>query len=76
MSWWPGKKVLVAPRWIDRFSWEESKVFMELPRETIKEAPEYEEDLLLDRKYEASLHEHYSRPGYWNDKTDAGKTSY
>jgi hypothetical protein len=24
-NWWPGKKVLVSPLWIDRVSWSESK---------------------------------------------------
>lgn len=50
-------------------------MFIDLPRETIKQAPEYAEDLLLNRKYETSLHKHYSRSGYWDDKTDAGKRS-
>ena len=27
-NWWPGKKVLVAPHWIERVSWSESKVFI------------------------------------------------
>jgi hypothetical protein len=25
-NWWPGKKVLVSPAWIERVSWEDSKV--------------------------------------------------
>ena len=24
-NWWPGKKVLISPQWIDRVSWDESK---------------------------------------------------
>ena len=31
-NWWPGKQVLVSPRWIDRVSWSESKVFVSLSR--------------------------------------------
>jgi hypothetical protein len=27
-NWWPGKKVLVSPAWIDRMSWEDSKVYV------------------------------------------------
>jgi len=27
-NFWPGKKVLVSPQWIERISWEESKVFV------------------------------------------------
>jgi uncharacterized protein YrrD len=64
-NWLPGKKILIAPQWIDRVSWNESKVFIKLPRETIQQAPEYTEESLLTRDYETKLHRHYSRPGYW-----------
>lgn len=72
-NWWPGKQVLVSPRWIDRVSWSESKVFVSLSRETIKNAPEYTEDALLTRDYETGLHRHYDRPGYWVDEPIAKK---
>ena len=67
-NWWPGKKVLLSPRWIERVSWSESKVFVNLSRETIKQAPEYTEDSLLTRDYETKLHRHYNRQGYWLDE--------
>lgn len=67
-NWWPGEKVLVSPQWIERASWEDSKVFINLTREAIKQSPRYTEDLLLTRDYETKLHEHYNRPGYWADK--------
>ncbi|MCY7337938.1 MAG: PRC-barrel domain-containing protein [Chamaesiphon sp.] len=70
-NWWPGKKILLAPQWIDRVSWNESKVFVNLPRETIKQAPAYTEDSLPSRDYETSLHRHYNRPGYWDNKSTA-----
>lgn len=64
-NWWPGKKVLVSPQWIDRVSWGESKVFVHLTREAVKQSPEYTEESLLTRDYETGLHRHYDRPGYW-----------
>jgi hypothetical protein len=66
-NWWPGKKVLIAPRWIERVSWNELKVFLNLPRETIKQSPEYSEEAMLSRDYETRLHRHYNRQGYWID---------
>jgi hypothetical protein len=66
-NWWPGKKVLVSPLWIDRVEWSASKVFINLSRETIQGSPEYTEDALLTRDYEIGLHRHYSRKGYWAD---------
>lgn len=68
VNWWPGKRVLVAARWIERVSWEASKVFVNLSREAIKQAPEFTEEALLTRDYESRLHDHYSRPGYWVDE--------
>lgn len=66
-NWWPGQHVLVSPQWIERVSWEESKVFVNLSRETIKRSPEYTPES-LSREYETELHQHYSRQGYWADE--------
>jgi len=68
-NWWPGKKVLISPRWIDSISWSESKVFVNLLRETIRQSPEYTEESLLTRDYETGLHRHYQRQGYWVDES-------
>ncbi|MDD2475059.1 MAG: PRC-barrel domain-containing protein [Dysgonamonadaceae bacterium] len=67
-KWWGGKKVLISPQWIDRISWDESKVFVNLSRESIKQSPEYTDDFLLTRDYEDQLHHHYKRKGYWIDE--------
>jgi hypothetical protein len=67
-NWWPGKRVLVAPKWIERISWDASKIYVNLSREAIKQSPEYTEESLLTREYEADLHRHYQRPGYWVDE--------
>jgi len=60
-NFWSGKKVLVSPKWIERVSWGESKVFVNLSRDTIKQSPEYTEESLLSRDYEDRLHRHYNR---------------
>jgi hypothetical protein len=70
-NWWPGKKVLVSPQGVDRVSWGERKVFVNLSRETIKQSPEYTEESLLTRDYEIGLHGHYDRKGYWVDELAA-----
>jgi len=72
-NWWPGKKVLVSPQWIDRLGWSESKVFFKLTREAIKQSPEFTEDSLLTRDYETELFQHYQREGYWTQEF-AGKS--
>jgi predicted glycosyl hydrolase (DUF1957 family) len=71
-NWWPGKKVLVAPQWIDRVSWAESKVFVGLSRAAIKQSPKYTDQSLIDRDFETRLYGHYSRHGYWVDESALG----
>lgn len=61
----PGKKVLISPEWIGRISWEDSKVFVDLTSESIRQAPEYDKDISLTRDYESRLYEHYNKQGYW-----------
>ena len=64
-NWWPGKKVLVAPAWIERVSWTDSKVHVGLSREAIQNGPEYVESMPITREYENRLYFHYGRPPYW-----------
>jgi hypothetical protein len=46
-------------------SWEDSKVYVSLTRETIKDAPEYIESTMITREYERQLHAYYGWPPYW-----------
>jgi hypothetical protein len=64
-NWWPGKKVLVSPAWIERVSWTDSKVYTGLSREAIQSGPEYDESKPVTREYENRLYFHYGRPPYW-----------
>jgi hypothetical protein len=64
-NWWPGKKVLISPKWIEDVSWETKEVAINLSCETIKSAPEYTDDSLLTRDYVTGLYGHYNRDGYW-----------
>ncbi|MBF0104385.1 MAG: PRC-barrel domain containing protein [Deltaproteobacteria bacterium] len=66
-NWMPGKKVIISPKWIDHIIWEDSKVFVNLTRETIKQSPEYSDKALIKRDYEVKLHHHLNREGYWGD---------
>jgi len=64
-NWLPGKKVLVSPGWIKRVSWAESKVYIELPIELIKDSPEYNPSDPVNREYEEGLYDYYGRTKYW-----------
>jgi hypothetical protein len=39
--WFSGKEIVISPKHIDRISYEESKVFVNVTKEAILEAPEY-----------------------------------
>ncbi len=64
-NWWPGQKVLISPDWVERVSWEDSKVYVGLSREAIKNGPKYTDATPITREYEHRLHLHYGRPPYW-----------
>jgi len=64
-NWWPGKKVLLAPSWIQRISWMSSKIYVSIAREAIQGAPAYVEGTAVTREYEQLLYQHYERAPYW-----------
>jgi uncharacterized protein YrrD len=72
-NWWPGKRILISPRWIKHISWSEATVSVNLSLAAIKQSPEYSESSPLSREYEAELHRHYNYNGYWVDEPVAGK---
>lgn len=69
-NWWPGKKVVVSPEWIERVDWSDAKVHVGVTREQIKKSPEYDPSGPVERDYETRLHDHYGRPSYWSDRGD------
>ena len=74
-NWWPGKKVLLPPGWVERVSWEESKVFVGVTREAIQTCEEHKDGTPILREYENRLYFHYGRPPYWLNEA-ASKTSH
>jgi hypothetical protein len=64
-TWWPGKHFLLAPQWTAWVSWTESRVYVDLDRETIRHAPQYDPDLELTRDFEQKLFAHYNQKPYW-----------
>lgn len=61
-----GKKVLISPEWIDHISWDDSRVYINLTKEAIKESPEYSDESGLTRDYESSLFGYYKKTPYWS----------
>jgi len=68
-NWWPGKKVLVSPQWIESVSWNNAKVFVDLPNEL----PEYLGSRPGKCDPETRLQQSYHRENHWasNDPAHA-----
>jgi len=64
-NWLPGRKVLVSPEWIQRVSWEDSKVYVDLSKRHIEAAPEFDSSVPLIREHEERLYTHLGRVKYW-----------
>jgi hypothetical protein len=64
-NWWMGHQVLIAPEWIEKVSWHDATVSVNVTRQAVKDAPPFDSTTDLDRKREISLYEHHGRPGYW-----------
>ncbi len=58
-NWLPGRKVLILPRWITRIDWGESKVYVNLSLESIKNSPEFDSSKPVDMIAERELLDHY-----------------
>lgn len=65
-NWLPGRKVLVSPKWIHQVSWDNMQVVVDLPRDRIKNSPEYDPTRPVDRDYETRLFDFYGQPPYWD----------
>jgi hypothetical protein len=65
-NWLPGKRVLVSPAWIERISWADSEVYVDLSQEEIKNSPKFDPRQPVNREYEERLYDLHGRPRYWN----------
>lgn len=65
-NWWPGKHVLLSTEWITAVDWNRSTVQVNVTKEAVRNAPEYDPARWIDRDYEARYHGSYGRPGYWD----------
>jgi len=64
-NWLPGKKVLLDPMWIREIRWGDHRVRVDLGRDEITSAPEYDPDVPITRAYESRLYDHFGKEGYW-----------
>ena len=60
-NWFPGKKVLIAPKMIKEINWETAIVIVNATEDIIKNSPEYTPGEELKESYESDLQDYYGR---------------
>jgi uncharacterized protein YrrD len=72
-NWWPGKHVLISPKRIERVSWEEKSVMVNVTREQVESSPEYNPNHLPQEEGYGDVYWHMGRPmPVPEDRRDAG----
>lgn len=64
-SWLSGRQVLVSTQWIDSVEWADSRVVVNLSVDAIKNSPEFDPSVAVNREYEARLYDYYGKPVDW-----------
>jgi hypothetical protein len=64
-NWWPGRKVLVATQAITMVDWAEGAITLDLTRDRVRNAPEYDPSMTIDKEFEQRFHGYYGYPFYW-----------
>jgi hypothetical protein len=62
-NWWPGKKVLISPRSVQKIDWANRLMHLDVDRQKVKDSPAYDATMTVDRTYEERFHDHYG--GDW-----------
>ena len=76
-NWMPGgRKVVLSPGWAQRVEWESERVVLDLKRETIERAPEYNPGDPVNREVETRLYDYYGRPVYWSQDRRMGPNKH
>lgn len=60
-KWFPGKKVIISPKWIKEIKWDTSEVVVNATVDQVKNCPEYDVSKYISEEYERSLTNYYGR---------------
>ena len=60
-NWWPGKHLLISPGRIERVSWNDHKVVVNITREDIENSPEYDASNPPSRDTRRDLYRHFEK---------------
>lgn len=60
-NWLPGKKVIIAPKWVKDFDWANTAAVIDLTEEQIKNSPEYDADTAIPDSYFEDIYKYYGK---------------
>jgi PRC-barrel domain len=58
-NWWPGRKVLIAPRSVSSIAWADREIRLSVSQDKVKSAPAYSPEMTVDGKYEEKFLTYY-----------------
>jgi stress response protein YsnF len=61
LDWWHGKAVLLPPEWIGRVDWPCREVTVNVTRDQVKNSPEWDPSITIDKAFEEKLYKYYNR---------------
>lgn len=65
-EWLIGRHVVIPTQWVTLLDWEQRRVHLDISRDAVEHAPEFDPMLSFSRDDESALFGHYERPGYWH----------
>jgi uncharacterized protein YrrD len=66
-NWIGGRTVLVSPDWVRKVDWPDQLIHLDMTRDSVKNSPQYDSTVELNREYEDQLHRYYQRTAYWKE---------
>jgi hypothetical protein len=61
-GWLFGRRVLVAPAWVEMVAWPERNFHVGLTRSAVRSSPEFDPSAPVSAEYELRLYDYYGRP--------------
>jgi uncharacterized protein YrrD len=58
--WFPGKKVIISPKWIKEIKWDTSTVIVNASVDNVKNSPEFDPDKPISEVFESTLNNYYN----------------
>jgi len=62
----PSKKVLISPEWVRSVDWAQREININITKDQVRSAPEYDTSIPPSRAYENELYKHYRKAVFWD----------